>query len=43
MFVPNSTDYHVVVMGIWLCRGIASLSDHYLKAPLLLEQIQDAK
>ena len=41
--IPNSTNYHVIIFGVWLCEGIASLADPGLSLKVLKAHLQDTK
>ena len=41
--LPNCTDYHALVIGVWMCNGIVSLGDPGLSAPVLKTQLQETK
>ena len=41
--LPNCTDYHALVVGVWMCNGIVSLGDPGLSAPVLKTQLQETK
>ena len=39
--IPNSTNYHIIVFGAWLCEGIVSLADPGLSLKVLKAHLQD--
>ena len=41
--LPNCTDYHALVIGVWMCNGIVSLGDPGLSTPILKTQLQETK
>ena len=43
LVLPNSTNFHVIVFGVWLCEAIVSLGDPQLSVEALKSQIIDTK
>ena len=43
VLLPNCTEYHAIVSGIWMCEGIASLGDPDVTSDGLRSQLQDTK
>ena len=43
LVIPNSTNFHVIVFGVWLCEAIVSLGDPQLSVDALKSQIVDTK
>ena len=41
--LPNCTDYHALVIGVYMCNGVCSLGDPGLVAPVLKTQLQETK
>ena len=39
--IPNSTNYHAIVFGVWLCEGIVSLTDPESSVKVLKEHFKD--
>ena len=41
--IPNSTNYHTIVFGAWLCEAIVSLADPALSLKVLKTHLQDTE
>ena len=43
MVIPNSTENHIIAVGLWLCEAVVSLGDPGLSVKVLASQLMDTK